>query len=250
VNDRLQLHGFNNLTKTLSFNIYDVSYATGNDAKKYIDYIDEAFNAKRLTGLLTEVTRIIGATVLHVAHQDYDPQGASVTMMIAEDSIATIKPEAVVAHLNTSHITVHTYPETHPHDGISTFRADIDVSTCGLVSPLKALDYLIHNFESDIVIMDYRVRGFTRDVDGAKYFIDHDISSIQDFIPDDIKQRYRMVDFNVYEENLFHTKMMLKDWKLEDYLFGAMDIESETQREQMGARLKHEMDEIFYGRRL
>ena len=45
-------------------------------------------------------------------------------------------------HLNKSHITVHTYPEYHPDEGISTFRADIDVSTCGEISPLKALNYL------------------------------------------------------------------------------------------------------------
>ena len=34
-------------------------------------------------------------------------------------------PDAVVAHLDKSHITVHTYPESHPDNGISTFRADI-----------------------------------------------------------------------------------------------------------------------------
>lgn len=251
--NKLKLHGFNNLTKTLSFNIYDVCYAVGEDVKKYIDYIDEEYNAERLTRILTEVTDIIGARVLNVACQDYDPQGASVTMLIAEDSVdvETALPQSVVAHLDKSHVTVHTYPESHPHEGISTFRADIDVSTCGLVSPLKALNYLIHNFESDIVIMDYRVRGFTRDVDGTKHFIDHEISSIQDYIADDIKDIHQMVDFNVYEENMFHTKMMLKDWRLQDYVFGDFVQESSVEKlESVSERLKHEMDEIFYGRRL
>ncbi len=41
-------------------------------------------------------------------------------------------PEAVVAHLDKSHICVHTYPESHPEGGLCTFRADIEVSTCGL----------------------------------------------------------------------------------------------------------------------
>ena len=62
---------------------------------------------------------------------------------------------------------MHTYPEIHPVDGIATFRVDIDVSTCGVISPLKALNYLIHQFDSDIVTVDYRVRGFTRDIEGA-----------------------------------------------------------------------------------
>ncbi len=29
-----------------------------------------------------------------------------------------------------------------------------------------------------------------------------------------------MTDVNVYQENLFHTKMLLKDFELENYLFG------------------------------
>ena len=187
---KLKLHGFNNLTKTLSLNIYDICYAkTPAQVKEYIEYIDEAYNAERLTQMLTDVSNIIGANILNIALQDYDPQGASVTMLISEEPIVAEElsnteapgplPDAVVAHLDKSHITVHTYPERHPENGVSTFRADIDVSTCGRVSPLKALNYLIHSFDSDIVTMDYRVRGFTRDVSGGKLFIDHDINSIQ-----------------------------------------------------------------------
>ena len=74
-----------------------------------------------------------------------------------------------MAHLDKSHITVHTYPESHPYEGISTFRADIDVSTCGYISPLKALNFLINTFKPDIATVDYRIRGFTRDVHGRKY---------------------------------------------------------------------------------
>src|SRR5690606_19205533 len=136
---RLRLQGFNNLTKALSFNIYDVCYAVSEEQRRrYIEYIDEAYNAERLTQILTEVARIIGANILNVARQDYDPQGASVTILISEEPVIDKKQagkeiisDAVVAHLDKSHITVHTYPETHPHNGIATFRADIDVATCG-----------------------------------------------------------------------------------------------------------------------
>ena len=38
----------------------------------------KVYNADRLTAILTEVSRIIGANILNVAKQDYDPQGASV----------------------------------------------------------------------------------------------------------------------------------------------------------------------------
>lgn len=255
-NPKLKLHGFNNLTKSLSFNIYDICYARSpQHQQEYIEYIDEAYNAERLTDILSEVAHIIGANILNIAHQDYDPQGASVTMLISEGPVDKntdgVEKESVVAHLDKSHITVHTYPESHPDHGISTFRADIDVSTCGEISPLKALNFLINSFESDIVIADYRVRGFTRNVRGLKHFIDHKIDSIQNFISRPIKDRYQMVDVNVYQENIFHTKMRLKDLDLDTYLFGAGEKELPTREAKaIRDRVNHEIMEIFYGRNI
>ena len=193
---RLRLQGFNNLTKALSVTIYDVSFAASEEERqRYIEYIDEAYNADRLTQILTDVADIIGANILNIARQDYDPQGASVTILISEEPVIDRKDakgvisDAVVAHMDKSHITVHTYPETHPDNGIATFRADIDVATCGVISPLKALNYLIESLESDIVVMDYRVRGFTRDVKGKKHYIDHKINSIQEYLTKPTRQK-------------------------------------------------------------
>jgi S-adenosylmethionine decarboxylase len=255
--NKLQLHGFNNLTKSLSFNIYDVCYAPAEQQLAYIEYIDEAYNADRLTQILKDVADIIGAQILNIAHQDYDPQGASVTMLISEGDVmppANMNsqtpgplPDTVLAHLDKSHITVHTYPESHPDNGISTFRADIDVSTCGRISPLKALNYLIHSFESDIVIMDYRVRGFTRDITGKKHYIDHNINSIQNYIAKDTQELYQMIDVNVYQENIFHTKMMLKEFELENYLFEKESNLNEIQKIEIEKKLQTEVTEIFYG---
>lgn len=260
---KLKLYGFNNLTKTLSFNMYDICYATSPKHRAdYIAYIDEEYNADRLTAILTEVANIIGANILNIAKQDYDPQGASVTMLISEGKISSgtevsaslpQEPEsdAVVAHLDKSHITVHTYPESHPDKGISTFRADIDVSTCGEISPLKALNYLINSFNSDIVILDYRVRGFTRDVGGKKFFIDHKINSIQNYIAKDTRELYQMIDVNVYQENIFHTKMILKEFDLDNYLFGTAKKELlPGEKKKIKQRLKKEMSEIFYGKNI
>ncbi|MDP1708768.1 MAG: adenosylmethionine decarboxylase [Gammaproteobacteria bacterium] len=259
---KLKLQGFNNLTKTLSFNIYDICYTRSiKQRRDYIEYIDEVYNAERLTDILTGVCNLIGANILNIAHQDYDPQGASVTMLISEEPTLARDmsnaetpgplPDAVVAHLDKSHITVHTYPESHPGNGISTFRADIDVSTCGRISPLRALNYLVHSFDSDIVIMDYRVRGFTRDVSGKKYFIDHKINSIQNFIAKETRDRYQMIDVNVYQENIFHTKMLLKEFDLNNYLFGtSKEGVDPEERKNIKQSLKHEMAEIFYGQNI
>lgn len=256
---KLKLQGFNNLTKALSFNIYDVSYArTEAERQAYIQHIDEEYNADRLAEILTNVADIIGATVLNVAKQDYDPQGASVTTLISEDPIEGRLPsghilvaETLVGHLDKSHITVHTYPEAHPDNGIATFRADVDVATCGLISPLKALNYLIETFESDIVVVDYRVRGFTRDVKGVKHFIDHRIHSIQNFLSAEYLQRYQLIDVNVQHENMFTTKMRLREFDLDTHLFcdTATGL-SFKERTEIEKRLKREIEELFHGRKL
>lgn len=266
INDsKIKLHGFNNLTKTLSFNIYDICYAlTPDHQQEYLEYVDEEYNAARLESVLKEVTKRIGANVLNMSVYDYEPRGASVTCMISEEpalaeaifskentpyeEVKNVNKQSAVGHLDKSHVTAHTYPEYHPDNGISTFRVDIDVSTCGRVSPLKVLDYLIDSFNEDIVILDYRVRGFTRDVQGLKHYIDHEITSIQDFLSEKTKNQYQMIDMNVGQENIFHTKMLLNEFKLDNYLFGkGVDDMQAIEQEKIEEQLKKEMSEIFYG---
>ncbi len=248
--NKLKLYGFDNITKSLSFNIYDICYAkTAREQKDYIAYIDEQYNSERLTKILFHMTAMIGATVLNVSKQDYDPLGASVTFLIAEGPMVLEKNgETVLAHLDKSHITVHTYPEYHPDNAISTFRVDIDVSTCGEITPLSTLDYLIGSFDSDIITMDYRVRGFTRDVNGKKLFMDHNITSIQEYIAEETLKKYDAIDINVYQSNIFHTKMLIKNIDLQNYLFNTdvYEIPPKT-RLQISNSLQREMIEIFSG---
>ena len=245
--DKMKLYGFNNLTKSLSFNIFDVCYAkTKQEQEEYIEYIDEQYNSERLTQILVNVTEMIGATVLNIAKQDYEPQGSSVTILIAEES--QVNSETIVAHLDKSHVTVHTYPEAHPDNAISTFRVDIDVATCGKITPLSVLDYLIDSFDSDIITLDYKVRGFTRDIFGDKHYMDHKMSSIQDYIEDRTLEKYNAIDVNVYQYNIFHTRLMLKDLDINNYLFKHdVDSLSEDVKEQIEDKLKLEMTEIFSG---
>lgn len=260
--DKLALYGFNNLTKSLSFNIYDVCLTeTKEEREAYIKYIDEVYNSARLTTILSDVTKRIGASILNISKQDYEPQGASVTLLISEEPVPQgaldsscnggILPQTVLAHLDKSHITVHSYPESHPEKGISTFRVDIDVSTCGEISPLNALDYLIESFDSDIITVDYRVRGFTRRADGRKVFIDHDIDTIQDYIDERTLQDYTLIDVNVYQENIFHTKMMRRNLDLDNYLFERSKEDMTLKQIDKNVKLlQREMKEIFYGMNL
>ena len=244
--EKLNLYGFNNLTKSLSFNIYDVCYAKSpREQCDYIAYIDGQYNSERLTKILTTLTDMIGAKVLNIAKQDYEPQGASVTILIAEGSMVPAGTTQL-AHLDKSHVTVHTYPEYHPETCLATFRVDIDVATCGEITPLSTLDYLIGSFDSDIITLDYKVRGFTRDVNGHKLFLDHKIRSIQDYIDPETLLRYDAMDINVYAANLFHTRMMVKEIDLQNYLFKTDAYElPPKQRLEMIGNLRREMIEIF-----
>ncbi|HSX70123.1 MAG TPA: S-adenosylmethionine decarboxylase, partial [Pseudomonas sp.] len=52
-------------------------------------------------------------------------------------------------------------------------------------------------------------------------------------------------------ENLFHTKMLLKQFDLDNYLFGdATSNLTAEQRKQVEERVRHEMLEIFYARNM
>ena len=278
-NNKIKLYGFNNLTKTLSFNIYDICYAeTEREQKDYIAYIDEQYNSERLTKILIRVAEMIGAQVLNISKQDYEPQGASVNVLIAEERIspenidkscnrgkpffeeigmdensikkggASQDTDTVHAHLDKSHITVHTFPEYHPDNSISTFRVDIDIATCGEISPLNTLNYLIDSFDSDIITIDYRIRGFTRDISGKKFFTDHNITSIQDYIEPEKLKIYDAIDVNVYQSNIFHTKMLIKEIRLQNYLFNQDVYEiAPKKRLEITDRLRKEMIEIYSG---
>jgi S-adenosylmethionine decarboxylase len=75
---KMKLYGFNNLTKSLSFNIYDICYAKSKrEQEDYIAiyYSTTQVQLERLTQILLHLTEMIGAQVLSISKQDYEPQG-------------------------------------------------------------------------------------------------------------------------------------------------------------------------------
>ena len=113
---------------------------------------------------------------------------------------------------------------------------------------LNALDYLIGSFDSDIITADYRVRGFTRDVNGRKLFMDQPMTSIQEYIDSKTLQKYDAIDVNVYQSNIFHTKLLIKDIELQNYLFNTDVLElPPKERLKITNNLRREMIEIFSG---
>ncbi|HIW01991.1 MAG TPA: S-adenosylmethionine decarboxylase, partial [Candidatus Protoclostridium stercorigallinarum] len=73
--------------------------------------------------------------------------------------------------------------------------------------------------------------------------------SIQDYIAPATLLKYDAVDINVYSANIFHTRMMVKDIDLQNYLFKTDVYElPPTVRLEIMDNLRREMIEIFSGK--
>ena len=69
------------------------------------------------------------------------------------------------------------------------------------------------------------------------------------YIAGETLQKYDAVDINVYDANIFHTKMLIKDIDLQNYLFNSdvYELPPKTRLEIID-NLRREMIEIFSGR--
>jgi S-adenosylmethionine decarboxylase len=245
------------LTKVVSFNLYDFVVArTDAEREGYVRYLHERFNSERITAILREIARIIDAEVLSVSAQDYDPWGASALLLMSDlgHTRARMQDEAdarlaasVGAHLTKSHLCAHTYPDVLDPRGICTFRIDIDIATCGTIVPLRALDYMFESFENDVVIIDYVVRGFTRDSDGKRVYLDHSVRSIQDFIDREVLAQYECEDLALPAQNIWQTKMLRTQLDAADYFTAGTDPTAPESRE-LFELMRREMASIFYNR--
>jgi len=222
----VKLQGFNNLTKCLSFNLYDFCAARNeSERESYIKYISEKFSAKKISDVLRGICDIIEANVLAVSDQDYDPWGASSLLLMSDiKGGGGAAPGGTTAmHLDKSHICAHTYPDITSGGSICSFRADIDIATCGEISPLKALNYMFDSFDSDVVVADYVVRGYTRDEFGKRVYMDHRMNSIQDFIKRDVLENYHCIDLALQSENIWQTKMLRTNQDYQEYFRDKID---------------------------
>lgn len=248
--DTIKLAGFNNLTKALSFNLYDFCVARNeSERESYQRYIAERYNAKKVTQVLTGICDIIEAQVLAVSDQDYDPWGASSMVLMSDLKGGGVGPEALAKptamHLDKSHICAHTYPDFHNQGKVCTFRIDIDIATCGEISPLTALNYMFKNFDADVVVVDYVVRGFTRDAEGRRVYMDHQVNSIQDYIDDQILKDYHCIDLALQSENIWQTKMLRVLHDTPSYFRDPVDEKSPEIQEYM-EMIKREMRGVLH----
>lgn len=245
----VQLVGFNNLTKALSFNLYDFCVArNAAEQRAYVEYIYKRFNAKKITEILTGICNIIEAKVLAVSDQDYDPWGASSMILMSDIAGSGVTPDVNVAkamHLDKSHICAHSYPDFRADGKVCSFRIDIDIATCGEISPLRALNYMFDAFDADVVVADYVVRGFTRDAEGKRVYMDHELKSIQSYIDPKILADYHCVDLVLQSDNIWQTKMLRTRQNEQSYFIEPVDLTKPDVREYLAA-VKKEMQGVLY----
>ncbi|MBC74776.1 MAG: S-adenosylmethionine decarboxylase [Halobacteriovoraceae bacterium] len=249
--EKIKLSGFNNLTKILSFNLYDFCLTFDNAQKEeYINWINEKYSADKIIEISREICKIIDSDVISESKMNFDPVGAS-TMTLMSDAQGGKWEEvsstpAYKAHLTKSHLTSHTYPDASDPNGICTYRVDFDIATCGDIIPLRAINHLFKAFECDVVYIDYVVRGYTRLENGKKIYNDEYFNSIQDFIDPKILEDYTYrSDLNIPRDNIWQTKLMAKDFGPERFVFSQEDVNRPDIDEKM-KNLYLEMKEVFH----
>jgi S-adenosylmethionine decarboxylase len=96
---------------------------------------DTLNSAELLQSHMVEAAEACGATVLSVQSKQFEPQGATVLVLLSE-----------------SHLSIHTYPE-------KGFAA-IDCYTCGdTVDPQAAIDYLVNVLKPEKTYAKKLIRG-------------------------------------------------------------------------------------------
>ena len=248
----IRLLGFNNLTKVVSFNLYDFAVAQSEaERERYLHDLGERFSSARITAVLHRIAELIDAEVLSVSAQDYDPWGASALVLMSDlghEREAEGFTTSIGAHLTKSHLCAHTYPDVLDPRGVCTVRIDIEIATCGTIVPLRALDYMFSSFDNDVVIVDYVVRGFTRDTEGKRVYIDHTLRSIQDFISPEILSDYECEDLAFPAYNIWQTKMIRRELDPRDYFIGAERDPFSPESSGLLGLVRREMIGIFNNR--
>ncbi|RDB37033.1 S-adenosylmethionine decarboxylase [Spirobacillus cienkowskii] len=255
-----EILGFNNLTKALSFNLYDFAVALNDEERaSYIRYIDEKYSARQIESQLIRIAEIIDAEVLNVNSKDFDPYGASVVLLMSDlkgdqatqaatqfssSKASNLMAQSTVSiHLDKSHICAHTYPDSLDPSGICSFRVDIDIATCGSISPLYALDFMFKAFETDVVCVDYVVRGFARNKRNEKVFMDHEMTSITKYVSPMILRDYDTFDKNSPEHHTFQTIFCRRELDESSYFRNPRTVPPDVAAEKM-ILIRKEMDSV------
>jgi S-adenosylmethionine decarboxylase len=196
------LEGFNNLTKSLRTNLYFM-HAEPEDFSRELQL---RYQAASLETMLQEIARRIDAVVLASSRQDYKPWGASALMLLSDAG-----PGAVHMHVNKSHLCAHTYPDFGAANEIPCLRVDLDLTSCGTISPLRSLNFILDCLQPTAAVIDYAVRGFTRDTQGNILFQDHPLICLRDALDPQWLDVFELKDKTGDFDQTWQMKMLRRE---------------------------------------
>lgn len=213
----LQLINFDNLAKTLTFCIYIMCYTDTEKCKgEFIEYINKTYSVLKIRNILEEIAKIINANILYITEYDYDPYGASVNVLISDSQINNLNNKDICAHLDKSHISVHTYPEIGKESNVSYVRIDLEISTCGNISPLNSLSMIVDYFNPDVLIYDFVIRGVTRNGEGKRIYTCRDYRKCIRKFNNTQLNRYHVIKKHRYRNNGVEKSMLKRRKKFSD----------------------------------
>jgi S-adenosylmethionine/arginine decarboxylase-like enzyme len=148
------------VTRTLAVNACQLEYESApGSIKESLAATNSHFCADRLERLLNDIVTLLQAEVLGQSSTHYEPEGASATVLIGQG-------DAALFHLDKSHLAVHTYFEASEQSSWGSFRCELELSTCGTLPVEELLGRISQEFDFEVLMLDYKVRGFKRDDKG------------------------------------------------------------------------------------
>jgi S-adenosylmethionine decarboxylase len=98
-----------------------------------------------------------------------------------------------------------------------------------------------------VVIIDYTVRGSTRDAAGRRVYLDHPMRSIQDFIDPAVLAAYECTDLALPSHNVWQTKLLRTRFDIPTYFRDVSRVADEDRRRALEV-IQREMVAVANGR--
>ncbi len=144
-------------TESLTLNFFQVTYLRDLKGQKYyLDFLNKNYSLNFFEKILTQITKQINVQIIKKSDYRFEPFGTSFSFLIAEKEINL---EQQLFHLDKSHVGVHTYYFFNAKKSLVTLRTEFDLASCGEISPLKIIPFLLKKINHQIVLVDFKARG-------------------------------------------------------------------------------------------
>ncbi|MFT7686924.1 MAG: S-adenosylmethionine/arginine decarboxylase-like enzyme [Candidatus Azotimanducaceae bacterium] len=141
------------VTRSLAVNVYQL-WDKSNDLSlpEWFENLENQHSADKLSTFVRQLGESVGAKILNLSTTSYEPFGASAALLVGQEL-------SQLAHLDASHIAVHSYFDSSEEFG--QFRLEVEISTCGVPKPIKLIADVVRHCIADFVQVDFRTRGIS-----------------------------------------------------------------------------------------